>query len=213
MASYANDEAPILQITIEDFFWNSGTELSTLRSDEKQVSYYVDPETDQVAIAVHDLRKMTETAAKLGIMTTVCICVVLATGSLLLSKITQDLVLSPIEDMISKVKHITENPIMAAQQAEEDAVKSEEAEKALYKAQGKKVPTKKDNLMETEVLQNTLNKIGGLLAIGFGEAGSKIIAQNMREGEDVDPLLPGHKCIAIFGFCDIRKFTDATEVL
>ena len=30
--------------------------------------------------------------------------------------------------------------------------------------------------METEVLQKTLNKIGGLLAIGFGEAGSKIIA-------------------------------------
>ena len=67
--------------------------------------------------------------------------------------------------------------------------------------------------METEVLQSTLSKIGGLLAIGFGEAGSKIIAQNMRKGEDVDPLLPGHKCIAIFGFCDIRKFTDATEVL
>jgi class 3 adenylate cyclase len=67
--------------------------------------------------------------------------------------------------------------------------------------------------METEVLQNTLNKIGGLLAIGFGEAGSKIIAQNMRQGDDVDPLLPGQKVIAIFGFCDIRRFTDATEVL
>lgn len=35
----------------------------------------------------------------------------------------------------------------------------------------------------------------------------------MRMGDDVDPLLPGHKCIAIFGFCDIRRFTDATEVL
>ena len=67
--------------------------------------------------------------------------------------------------------------------------------------------------METEVLQKTLNKIGGLLAIGFGEAGSKIIAQNMRKGGDVDPLLPGLRSIAIFGFCDIRKFTDATEVL
>ena len=35
----------------------------------------------------------------------------------------------------------------------------------------------------------------------------------MRKGDDVDPLLPGQKCIAIFGFCDIRKFTDATEIL
>jgi hypothetical protein len=52
-----------------------------------------------------------------------------------------------------------------------------------------------------------------LLAIGFGEAGSKIIGQNMRKGDDVDPLLPGLKCMCIFGFCDIRRFTDATEVL
>ena len=41
----------------------------------------------------------------------------------------QDLVLSPIEDMISKVKEITKNPIQAAQQAEEDAVRNEEQEK------------------------------------------------------------------------------------
>ena len=76
-----------------------------------------------------------------------------------------------------------------------------------------KTSSSNSNLLETEVLQRTLNKIGGLLAIGFGEAGSKIIAQNMRKGDDVDPLLPGHKTIGVFGFCDIRKFTDATEVL
>lgn len=83
----------------------------------------------------------------------------------------------------------------------------------LAKTQGKKGKVQQDAPMETEVLQNTLNKIGGLLAIGFGEAGSKIIAENMRKGDDVDPLLPGQKCIAIFGFCDIRRFTDATEIL
>jgi class 3 adenylate cyclase len=29
----------------------------------------------------------------------------------------------------------------------------------------------------------------------------------------VDAMIPGKKIIAIFGFCDIRNFTDATEVL
>ena len=38
---------------------------------------------------------------------------------------------------------------------------------------------KKSEPMETAMLQQTLSKIGGLLAIGFGEAGSKIIASNM----------------------------------
>lgn len=35
----------------------------------------------------------------------------------------------------------------------------------------------------------------------------------MAAGGDVNPMLPGSKIIAIFGFCDIRNFTDATEVL
>ena len=35
----------------------------------------------------------------------------------------------------------------------------------------------------------------------------------MQRGGDVNPLLPGNKVIGIFGFCDIRRFTDATEVL
>ena len=30
---------------------------------------------------------------------------------------------------------------------------------------------------------------------------------------DVNPLIPGKKKWAIYGFCDIRNFTDATEQL
>lgn len=66
--------------------------------------------------------------------------------------------------------------------------------------------------METATLEKLIMKIGALLAVGFGEAGSEIIAANMQGGE-VDPMLPGKKMMAIFGFCDIRNFTDATEVL
>ena len=35
----------------------------------------------------------------------------------------------------------------------------------------------------------------------------------MANSGDVDPMVKGNKVIAIFGFCDIRNFTDATEVL
>ena len=45
--------------------------------------------------------------------------------------------------------------------------------------------------METVLLEQTIVKIGALLALGFGEAGSKIIADNMAKGGDVDPMLPG----------------------
>ena len=51
------------------------------------------------------------------------------------------------------------------------------------------------------------------MALGFGEAGSEIIAKNMAKDGDINPTIPGKKKTAIFGFCDIRRFTDATEVL
>ena len=66
---------------------------------------------------------------------------------------------------------------------------------------------------ETVVLEKLIIRVGALLALGFGEAGSEIIASNMKKGGEVDPMLPGKKVMAIFGFCDIRNFTDATEVL
>ena len=56
-------------------------------------------------------------------------------------------------------------------------------------------------------------KIGHLLALGFGEAGSRIIASNISNGGDINPMMAGVKVQAIFGFCDIRNFTDSTEVL
>lgn len=62
--------------------------------------------------------------------------------------------------------------------------------------------------METSILENLIMKIGALLAVGFGEAGAEIIASNMSNGCEVDPMLPGKKMLAIFGFCDIRNFTD-----
>lgn len=63
---------------------------------------------------------------------------------------------------------------------------------------------KKGSEFETEVLEQSLTKIGKLLGLCFGEAGAQIIASNINEGdEDFNPLIPGKKNIYIFGFCDI----------
>ncbi len=57
---------------------------------------------------------------------------------------------------------------------------------------------------ETKILESTIIKIGALLALGFGEAGAQIIADNMQSSGDVNPMVPGNKIIGIYGFCDIR---------
>jgi hypothetical protein len=35
----------------------------------------------------------------------------------------------------------------------------------------------------------------------------------MKKGDAIDPLIAGNKVVAVFGFCDIRNFTDMTEIL
>mmetsp|Transcript_11544 Transcript_11544/g.10213 ORF Transcript_11544/g.10213 Transcript_11544/m.10213 type:complete len:438 (-) Transcript_11544:40-1353(-) len=116
--------------------------------------------------------------------------------------------------MISKVNRIAKNPLEAAQEEENEALAYERAmAKERKKNRKKKKKTNNnDNEYETVKIEQTIIKIGALLAIGFGEAGAKIIANNMGHG-DVDPMTPGNKVVAVFGFCDIRNFTDVTEVL
>ena len=62
------------------------------------------------------------------------------------------------------------------------------------------------NIMETTHLDMTLTKVGGLLALGFGEAGSEIIAKNISDSSEINTLAPGYKVICIFGYCKIGHF-------
>mmetsp|Transcript_12575 Transcript_12575/g.16986 ORF Transcript_12575/g.16986 Transcript_12575/m.16986 type:complete len:144 (+) Transcript_12575:805-1236(+) len=70
-----------------------------------------------------------------------------------------------------------------------------------------------DKNMETAILEQAIQKIGHLLTLGFGEAGSSIIAHNISGGGDMNPMMPGQKTYAIFGFCFVHNFSVCTEVL
>jgi len=66
---------------------------------------------------------------------------------------------------------------------------------------------------ETDLLEQTIIKMAYLLQVGFGIAGAEIIAKSLSAEGEVDPMVPGSRVNAIFGFCDIRNFTTATEYL
>jgi len=64
------------------------------------------------------------------------------------------------------------------------------------------------------MVEGALLRIGQLLQVGFGEAGAAIIARNVKSrGGKINALIPGEKVSAVFGFCDVRKFTAVTEYL
>ena len=64
------------------------------------------------------------------------------------------------------------------------------------------------------MIDDSLYKISKLLMLCYGEAGasvvSKMINSNSAHLNFQDEC--GNRVLGIFGFCDIRNFTDATEI-
>ena len=183
-----------------------------MRDVDQQIAW-IDPNLNYVAI--YDISSTNQLKAILSIMNTLFVCVILVMGTLIFASHCNALVINPVEQMIQKVSRIAENPLAAAQEEENEAIA---LEKLNENAVGQKrkcwyTQKKKEEILETDVLERTIVKIGALLALGFGEAGSQIIAQNIKGSGSVNPIIPGQKIMGIFGFCDIRNFTDATEVL
>lgn len=162
-----------------------------LRFEEKEELVLESGNYNETFTATISTKSLSQANSILNILRTIYLSIVLGLGAYLFTKDTNDLALKPIARMIEKVNKIASNPL---------ATKDE-------------VLIRGGNDLETISIENAIIKIGTLLALGFGDAGSQIIAKNIAQGGDVDPMLPGHKEFAIFGFCDIRNFTDSTEVL
>jgi hypothetical protein len=71
-------------------------------------------------IVIYDNRYLVRMQAWLSIGQTFLVILVLAIGVLSLMKITNDLVITPIESMMDKVKRIQENPLKAQQEEENE---------------------------------------------------------------------------------------------
>ncbi|ETP40259.1 hypothetical protein F442_12386 [Phytophthora nicotianae P10297] len=150
-----------------------------------------------VSIAIFDTASSSSSSAAYNILKTFFIILVLVAASTSFIRTARILVLDPIERMMDVVKKLADNPLASVQTSSNDAQIRKNA---------------KEEGFETALLELTLSKVGRLMQVGFGAAGADIIGKNMGSG-DLDPMLPGKKITAIYGFCDIRQFTDTTECL
>jgi hypothetical protein len=48
---------------------------------------------------------------------------------------------------------------------------------------------------ETRLLEQSIYKICALLAVGFGDAGAEVIAENIKKEGDLNPIVPGKKMV------------------
>mmetsp|Transcript_9885 Transcript_9885/g.14650 ORF Transcript_9885/g.14650 Transcript_9885/m.14650 type:complete len:641 (-) Transcript_9885:1140-3062(-) len=151
--------------------------------------------------AVFDNSEKADEEAFLNILLTSFVIILLGVGTMTFQNDVNNLVILPIEKMVQLIREISENPL-----GKEFSFNPEEIQGT-------------DDGMETTLLLRTISKIAGLMRVGFGEAGAEIIGKNLNMcsdehgGSSMNLLGNGTKITSIFGFCDIRNFTDTTECL
>lgn len=126
--------------------------------------------------------------AVFNIMLILAIAILLAFMGFQLSKDVDSLVVRPIESMVGDVTKLAANP----------AYQLEKIEKVRY---------------ETDALKMSLAKIATMLQVGFGEAGNNLVAENLKKGDSVDPMVPGRKLLGAYGFCIIDEYEEVLECL
>ena len=142
--------------------------------------------------ATFDLSEETEVAAWYSFGSTLMITFLLGALSLMFSRDAYEALIRPIEHMKETVTQLSQNPLLHLEK-----IKRRE----------------KSDSSETEMIEGAINKMATLLQIGFGTAGAEIIAKSLSDIGELDPMVPGQRVHAIFGFCDVRDFTFATEGL
>lgn len=147
---------------------------------------------DPSIFAIFDVKEETEVTAWYSIAMTLIVTSLLAILSLLFSQDAYNIMILPIEKMKFTVQQLSENPLLHIEKMKNFAP---------------------NDSNETDILQQAIAKMATLLQIGFGCAGAEIIAKSFSIMGELDPMVPGLRVNAIFGFCDIRDFTLVTEAL
>ena len=185
---------------------------------------------DDICVAIFDNRNFSRKSSLFSLIKTSVVLIIFSSGFVLIENDMKNIVIDPIDKMIKKIKNISKNPIasLQADQGDQNGNIISEKEHKKHNATSLSTTTtsvststkkceciSQSKMFETTILEKKLNKICALLVLGFGEAGAEIISSVLQEGLDVEmnPVIPGKKVVGIYGFCDIRNFTDTTDVL
>lgn len=136
----------------------------------------------------YDTKYKEAVTSGLSILMILLITLLLGVMGYLLSRDVNQIVIIPVENMVDSVTKLAANP----------AFKMEKVHKVVY---------------ETDALKLSLSKIATMLQVGFGEAGNNLVAENLKKGDTVDPMVPGTKLLGAYGFCSIERYGEVLECL
>lgn len=186
--------------------------LFELRTSEMRAS------SEGASVGVWSQRNNAQLAANYSMWRTFTTLMLLFIGAIAFDHNNKRMVIAPIERMVATIVQLQKNPLAKAvldEEEEQNHHNNHNNQNEGAEGEGNVQHHDRSHSNETGMLERTLQKLTGLLQVGFGDAGSRMIQKCMAgnsEG-DLDPLVDGTRMLAIFGFCDIRRFTDATECL
>jgi class 3 adenylate cyclase len=196
------DSFPIIEINFNgtNIYTNQEFVNTTFRMDETAYAY-----SGGYTIIKYSYRLVAVLSSKIDIIRTFfaigCLCYI----ALVIENDSKRLILEPLQMMIKLVEEVASDPI--------NAQNLEALEKKVKKSLKGKTSQVYSSSYEIKVIQLAILRISTLLAIGFGEAGGEILKENLGTRQELNPMLPGKKKNAIFGFCDIRGFPDINVAL
>ena len=131
--------------------------------------------TTYVTDAIYSLQEYARSQAVFSIVTTIFVAIVLVGAALVFANDAETLVIAPIKRMMNMVEAVAADPL-----------------KPLHFHHNKSGDQMGE--YEMQLLETTIEKITGLLRVGFGEAGAGIISANLANKDSstaINPLLPG----------------------
>ena len=154
---------------------------------------YCSCEPGEQTYAIFDNSAAVSLSSQKNILQTCFIMLLLGAGTFGFSYDINRIVIAPVEGMVNLVNELKANPLADFSKMDRD--------KKLEKA------------YETKLLENTIKKIGTLMKVGFGEAGTRLIADNLNRDGELDPMVAGRKVKAIFGYVCINHVDKIVEAL
>lgn len=151
-----------------------------------------------VVNAVFSFNDVIRKSAEYSIILIIFVGLLLVLGSSVITADAQKLVIAPIERMMNMVEAVSKDPLTPLEFTKFESGVNDAGR------------------YETKLLENTVEKITGLLRVGFGEAGGGIIKMNLdlnNTTSAINPLIEGVRIYAIVGFCDIHNFEDVNRRL
>ena len=185
LAKYKDHRTEVRKVRLNGFV-DYEKDYSNLRLEERRESF-------NGGVIIISYRYWVQIQALLYIFRVVLVLFVFYLGSFYFKKEARTQLLNPLEGMLEKINMVSKNPSRALQ-----------LEKQNYKKYNS----------DLTLIDTTIQKIAYLLVLGFGGAGNDLLGNALKSSDfDMENISQAKTVFGIFGFCDIRKFTDATEVL